>query len=140
MKLKVGPFDPALHIRSRDHYEAVRREAQLLALQPDTPPKRMEALVQRLTEQFPPSGIEEVVDRAYLAGKPTFTTTVEVPDELVPAALAACDELEALLADLDRWTEDSQVNLIPPSPEIRAYRAAYLAQAREQLQAFTASG
>ena len=28
MELAVGPFDPALHIRSRDHYEAVLREAK----------------------------------------------------------------------------------------------------------------
>ena len=35
MELRVGPFDPVAHVRSRDHYEAVRREAQLVALAPD---------------------------------------------------------------------------------------------------------
>ncbi len=25
MEITLGPFDPALHVRSRDHYEAVRR-------------------------------------------------------------------------------------------------------------------
>ena len=45
MELEVGPFDPALHIRSRDHYEAVRREAQLLSLSPEAAPARLEDLL-----------------------------------------------------------------------------------------------
>jgi hypothetical protein len=31
MRLEVGPFDPALHVRSRDHHRAVCREAALRA-------------------------------------------------------------------------------------------------------------
>jgi hypothetical protein len=134
MKLKVGPFDPALHVRSRDHYEAVRREAQLLALQPEAPPRRLEGLLARLQRQFPRSDVDEVADRAYLAGEPSFSTSVSLPDDLVPAALAACDELEALLEELDRWTEDAEVQLIPSTKEIRDYRRAYLDQARNQLR------
>lgn len=42
MELQVGPFDPELHVRSRDHYEAVRREIRLLQLQPGEPPVRLE--------------------------------------------------------------------------------------------------
>jgi hypothetical protein len=37
VELQVGPFDPELHVRSRDHYEAVRREIRLLQLQPGEP-------------------------------------------------------------------------------------------------------
>lgn len=44
MELQVGPFDPELHVRSRDHYEAVRREIRLLQLQPGEPPVRLEEL------------------------------------------------------------------------------------------------
>ena len=64
MELEVGPFDPALHIRSRDHYEAVRREAQLLSLAPEAAPARLEDLIARLTRQFPPNPVDEVADRA----------------------------------------------------------------------------
>ncbi len=134
MELEVGPFDPSLHVRSRDHYEAVQREAQLLDLQPDTPPHRFEALLASLREQFSTNQVDPVVDRAYLAGEPTFTARVHVPDELVPVALAACDEAERLLEDLDRWAGDGEYDLLEATPEVKAYRIAYLAQARAQLQ------
>jgi hypothetical protein len=134
MELEVGPFDPALHIKSRDHYEAVRREAQLLALGPDAPPARFEKLLQRLTSQFPPSPVDEVADRAYLAKEPSFAVRVRLPDELVPAALEACDQLEALLDELDRWAASEAVQLLEAPEEVRRYRQAYLAQARAQLQ------
>ena len=135
MELRVGPFDPALHIRARDHYLAVQREAQLLRLQPDTPPRRYDELVARLRAQFGQSPVDQIVDRAYTAGEATFTVTRTIPDELVPAALAACDELEALLGDLERWAADARMNLLEAPAEVRAYATAYLAQARTQLQA-----
>jgi hypothetical protein len=133
MELEVGPFDPALHIRSRDHYEAVRREVQLVALQPDTPPTRFEELVERLRRQFPRSPVDEVADRAYLAREPTFVVRYDLPDELVPAALEACDQLEALMDELDRWAA-TEVSLLEPPEDVKRYRKAYLAQARAQLQ------
>src|SRR5919198_47517 len=132
MELEVGPFDPALHIRSRDHYEGVRREAQLLMLQPDAAPRRLERLVERLTAQFPPNPVDEIADRAYLAGEPTFTAKVVIPDELVPAAIAAVDQIEDLLVQLDAWARDTQANLLEAPEDVKAYRRAYLAQAREQ--------
>jgi hypothetical protein len=135
VQLSVGPFDPALHIRTRDHYQAVLRETKLLSLQPDAPLRRLEALRARLEQQFPPSHVEETADGAYQAGEATFTATVELPDELVPAAITACDQLDALLDELDRWAADPQVQLLPAPPEVRAYLKRYLAQAREQLHA-----
>jgi len=134
MELELGPFDPALHIRSRDHYEAVRREAQLVAMQPDAPPARFEQLVERLSRQFPPSPVDDVADRAYLAKEPTFTVRFSFPDELVPAALEACDELEALLEELDHWAAAEQVRLLEAPEDVRRYLKAYLGQARSQLQ------
>ncbi|HEV8652748.1 MAG TPA: hypothetical protein VG276_26005 [Actinomycetes bacterium] len=134
MELEVGPFDPALHVRSRDHYEAVRREAQLLDLLPDTPPHRYEDLLDRLRRQFPPDPVDPIVDRAYLAGEPAFTARVEIADELVPDALDACDQLERLLDDLDSWAMDSDLAILEASPEVKAYRTAYLAQVRDQLR------
>ena len=44
MRLQVGPFDPALHIRSRDHHRAICREAALLDLPPGSLPRRWEAV------------------------------------------------------------------------------------------------
>jgi len=112
----------------------VRREAQLLDLRPDTPPHRYKNLLDRLRREFPTDPVDPIVDQAYLAGEPTFTARVKVPDELVAAALDACDELERLLDDLDSWARDSDLAILEASPEVRAYRAAYLAQVRAQLR------
>jgi len=137
MELVVGPFDPALHVRSRDHYEAVLREAKLLSLQADTPPLRFERLIERLTRQFPPSPVDEIADRAWLAGEREFRARVELPDELIPDALAACDDLQALIDELDVWADDASISLLRAHPDVRAYVTARLNQTREQLQAAT---
>jgi hypothetical protein len=134
MELEVGPFDPALHIKSRDHYEAVRREAQLLSLAPEAAPARLEDLIQQLSGQFPRSPVDEVADRAYLAKEPSFAVRYALPDELVPAALAACDQLEELLDEFDRWAVADGVRLLEAPEDIKRYRKAYLDQVRAQLQ------
>ena len=135
MELQVGPFDPALHIKSRDHYEAVRREAQLLALAPEAAPARLEDLVRRLSRQFPPSPVDEIADQAYLAKQSSFVARYALPDDLVPAALDACDRLEDLLDEFDRWANAEGVQLLEAPDDIRRYRKAYLDQVRTQLQA-----
>jgi hypothetical protein len=134
MELVVGPFDPVLHIRSRDHYEAVRREAQLLSLAPEAAPARLEDLIVQLSQQFPRSPGDDVADQAYLAKAPSFAVRYALPDELVPAALAACDQLEALLDEFDRWADDEGVRLLEAPEDIKRYRKAYLDQVRAQLQ------
>lgn len=134
MELELGPFDPAVHIRSRDHYEAVRREAQLVALAPDVPPMRFNQLIERLTAQFPRSPVDDVADQAYLAKEPAFVVRFTLPDELVPTALEACDELEALLDELDRWAGTESVRLLEAPGDVKRYRAAFLTQARSQLK------
>jgi hypothetical protein len=135
MELEVGPFDPALHIRSRDHYEAVRREAQLLALGPEAAPSRLEELVDRLGRQFPRSPADDVADQAYLAKQSTFAVRYVLPDELVPAALDAIEQIEALLDDIDRWADAEGVQLLEAPEDVRRYRKAFLDQVRGQLQA-----
>ena len=135
MELEVGPFDPALHIRSRGHYEAVRREAQLLAIAPDTAPARFEKLVDRLVRQFPRSPVDDIAEQAYLAKEPSFAVRYALPDELVPAALDACDEIEQLLDDFDRWARAEGVQLLEAPEDVKRYRKAYLDQVRAQLQA-----
>jgi hypothetical protein len=135
MELEVGPFDPSLHVRSRDHYEAVRREAQLLSLAPEAAPARLEDLIARLTRQLPPNPVDEVADRAFLAREPAFQVRFALPDELVPTALDACDQLEKLLDEFDRWANAEGVQLLEAPEEVKRYRKAYLDQVRDQLQA-----
>jgi hypothetical protein len=134
MELEMGPFDPALHIRSRDHYEAIRREAQLVAMQPDAPPLRLAELVERLRQQFPRSPVDEVAERAFVAGQSTFTVRYAIPDELVAAALDACDQAESLMDEVDRWAQNGKFGLLEAPEDVKRYRAEYLAQARAQLR------
>jgi hypothetical protein len=135
VELEIGPFDPAVHVRMLDHYEAVRREIRMLQLQPGEPPARLEELANRLAAQFPRSNVDEIAERAYQAGEPEFVARASMPDDLVAAAVQACDELVVLLEELDDWVHDKQVNLLEAPEDVKRYRAAYLAQAREQLQA-----
>ena len=133
MELIVGPFDPALHVRSRDHYEAVRREAQLLDLQSDAVPRRLEELTERHFNQLVDAQVDPVVDGAFLDRQPSFSLRLVVPDEQVPALLADCDELERLLEELDRWAHDAEPAILEPSQDVKDYRLAFLAQLRGQL-------
>jgi hypothetical protein len=137
VELEVGPFDPVLHVRSRDHHEAVRREVRLLEMQAGEPPARLEEFAQRLSVQFPRSDVDEVAERAYQAGEPSFVARVRIPDDLVTAAVHACDELAALLDDLDRWAQDKRANLLEAPEDVKRYRADYLAQVRAELQRVT---
>jgi hypothetical protein len=135
MRLTVGPFDTALHVRSRDHYLAVCREAALLELPPDSPPRRWEAAVGRLYARLGLSPVTEVVERAIQAGEPRFAVDVTVPDEQVPAALETCLELDRLLFELPRWARQSDADVLSFPEDVHAYYAAFVAQARSQLEA-----
>lgn len=134
MELVVGPFDPAVHVRSRDHYEAVRREAQLLDLQPDAAPRRLDELNERIFKPLVDLQVDPVVDRAYLEHQSSFLARLVIPDEQAAAVLAACDELERLLGEVGHWAHDSEQLILAPQ-EVMAYRVAFIAQLREQLGA-----
>ena len=43
-------------------------------------------------------------------------------------------EVAALLDELDRWAQNKQANLLEAPDDVKRYRAAYLAQVREQLE------
>jgi hypothetical protein len=135
MELRLGPFDPALHVRSRDHYEAVRREAQLMELGSREATPDLDELLDDMATQLGVQLIDGAVDRAYLAGEPSVTVTMTVPDERVMAVLRACDELERLLDDLDRWTEASGIDFLEAPGDVKRYRRAYISQIRGQLGA-----
>ena len=140
MRLRVGPFDPALHIRSRDHHRAICREAALLDLPPDSLPRRWEAAVGRFYARLHLGPVTEAVDRAFEAGEPAFATDVTVPDEQVPAALAAVEELDRLVGDLRRWAQESDADVLSFPDGVQAYYTGFIAQARAQLQAGGARG
>jgi hypothetical protein len=135
MRLQVGPFDPALHVRTRDHHRAICREAALLDLPPESMPRRWEAAVGRFYRMLGLGPVSEAVDRAFLAGEPAFAAEVTVPDERLPAALAACRELEALLGDVLRWAQESDADVLDLPEDVRGHYGAFLAQARGQLEA-----
>jgi hypothetical protein len=135
VKLQLGPFDTALHIRSRDHFQAVCREAALQGLGPEAPPRRWEATIGRFYQLLGLAPVTEAVDRAYLAGEPSFSADVIVPDESVPAALAVCVELQRLQEEMERWTWEADAELLAFSEDIHRYDAAFLDQARAQLEA-----
>ena len=54
--------------------------------------------------------------------------------QLVPVALAACDEIEDLLDEFDRWADAESVRLLEAPDDIKRYRKAYLDQVRQQLK------
>jgi hypothetical protein len=133
MELRLGPFDPALHVRSRDHYEAVRREAQLVELGTRGPAPELDELLDDMATQVGIQPLDSAVDRAYLAGEPSVLITLTVPEERVAAVLHACDELERLLDELDRWTQVSGAEFLVAPDDVRRHRRAYIAQIRLQL-------
>ena len=129
----MGPFDPALHIRSRDHYEAVRREAQLLSLAPEAAPARLEELIQQLTQQFPRSPVDDVADQAYLAKSPASRSVSTCPTSWSrPRWTPATSSRRC-------WTRSTtgpirRVQLLEAPEDVRRYRKAYLDQIQAQLQ------
>jgi hypothetical protein len=135
VRLRVGPFDTALHVRSRDHHRAICREAALLDLPPDSTPRRWEAAVGRFYARLALAPVTDAVDRAFQAGEPEFAAEVTVPDEQVPAALETCLELNRLLRELARWARASDADVLSLPEDVHAYYAAFVAQARGQLEA-----
>jgi hypothetical protein len=135
MRLRLGPFDTALHVRSRDHHRAICREAALLELPPDSTPRRWEAAVGRFYARLALAPVTDAVDRAFQAGEPEFAADVTVPDEQAPAALETCLELDRLLCDLPRWARQSDADVLSFPEDVHAYYAAFVAQARSQLEA-----
>jgi hypothetical protein len=140
MELRLGPFDPALHVRSRDHYEAVRREARLVELGGRQASPDLDELLARMAGQLGRLPIDEAADRAFLAGEPSFTTTMTVPDDQVPSILSACDGLERVLQELDRWVCETGADVLEAADDVKRYRRAYIHQIRAQLQPHTAGG
>ena len=131
----MGPFDTALHVRSRDHHRAICREAALLDLPPDSTPRRWEAAVDRFYARLALAPVTDAVDRAFQAGEPQFAAEVTVPDEQVPAALETCLELDRLICELSRWARASDADVLSLPEDVHAHYTAFVAQARGQLEA-----
>jgi hypothetical protein len=134
MRLVIGPFGAATHVRTRDYYQAVRREAALLGMEASSVPRRYEETVLRLYQQLALTPVTEAVDRAFMAGAPAFTATTVVPDEGVAAALKTCAELTALLEELDGWVRRQGGEVLVAPADVHAYERAFLGQVRAQLE------
>lgn len=140
MELRLGPFDPTLHVRSRDHYEAVRREAQLSELGGRQAVADLDELLARMAGQLGTLPVDDAADRAFLAGESSFTAILTVPDDQAPSILSACDVLERLLLELDRWVCETGANLLDAPDDVKRYRRACIDQIREQLQSPAVAG
>jgi hypothetical protein len=135
MEVTLGPFDPALHVRSRDHYEAIRREVRLLELGSEGVAPGLEELLEEMSRSVGSAlPVNDVVDRAFLAGARTFTATITIPDDRVGFLLDACDDLERMLDELDRWASQGRGDLLAAPEEVKRYRRDYIAQIRGQLR------
>jgi hypothetical protein len=135
MEVRLGPFDPALHVRSRDHYEAVRREVRLRELGNDGVASGLEVLLAEVSRSMGAAlPVNDAVDRAFVAGARTFTATVTIPDDRVPFLLDAFDDLERLLDELDHYVGHGSGELIPAPEDVKRYRRDYIAQIRSQIQ------
>jgi hypothetical protein len=86
-------------------------------LQPDTPPNHDDQLITGLRQQF---GHRPRRRRAYLAGEPTSTARITIPDELVPTASAA--RCEALVYEPDQQAHDTGLNPANSPAEVKAHR------------------
>jgi hypothetical protein len=135
MEVRLGPFDPALHVRSRDHYEAVRREVRLQELGNDGVASGLEELLAEMSRSVGAAlPVNDSVDRAFVAGARTFTATITIPDERVPFLLDAFDDLERLLDELDGYAGQGRGELLPAPEDVKRYRRDYIAQIRAQIQ------
>jgi hypothetical protein len=140
MEVRLGPFDPALHVRSRDHYEALRREVRLQELGNSSAASGLDELLGEMSRSVGAAvPVNDVVDRAYVEGASTFTATITVPDDRVPFLLEAFDQVERLLDELDHYPGEGGGELLPAPEDVRRYRREYFAQVRAQLRAVQAA-
>jgi hypothetical protein len=141
MEVRVGPFDPALHVRSRDHYEALRREVRLKELGDNDAASGLDELLAEMSRSVGAAvPVNDAVDRAFVEGASTFTATITVPDDRVPYLLEAFDEVERLLDELDSYSGQGGGELLPAPEDVKRYRREYMAQVRAQLRALQPAG
>ena len=123
----------ALHARTAQHSDEVRREFAHLADDPDSShaPARLIALDRSVQDRF--SGFTEVasaeLDAAVERGDDTFDATFVVPDEVGSAAR----ELGALWDEVDQYCEEGQYLLtLESDTETIAYRRWVLGEFERQ--------
>jgi hypothetical protein len=119
--LLLGPSNPALHTRpSRALRGRAAGSSTVGPLQPDTPPNHDDQLITGLRQQFGHRPRRR--RRAYLAGEPTSTARITIPDELVPTASAARYELEALVHEPDQRAYDTGLKPASSPAEVKAHQ------------------
>src|SRR5215207_6343184 len=133
VKLEVGPFDPRCRCAVGITMRRSGARSDCCSCCRVIPRLDWRTWSSAWQPSFRPA-LDEIAERAYQAVESVFVVRVSIP-ELVAAAVQACDELAGLLEELDQWVNDKQANLLEAPEDVKRYRAAYLAQACEQLQA-----
>jgi anti-anti-sigma factor len=125
----------AIHRRSGEHHETLRRELELLQLaeHPDGVAARLRALGEELAGRY--GGLNDTSDQllAHALADPD-ADSVDLRYDLPRAAVADVERLAELLDELDRYcAERDLLTLVTPSEGL-AYRRWFLAELVEQLR------
>lgn len=120
--------------RASEHGETLRRELAFVehAARPDAAPARLQVLSQDLAARYGPltAAQDAEADAAAAAGQATVDLVYHLPLEVADA----CDELEALLDELDEFCRDGDLLTLVTSAEGQAFRRWFLAEIRDQLR------
>lgn len=120
------PLD--LHRRTQEHHDTLRRELAFVesAQVPQAAPAGLQALTGVLRQRF--SSYTEAqtaaLERAVAAGEATLDLEYEVPDDVA----TACEQLGAILDELDGFCRDGELLTLVSPPECVAYREWFLGQ------------
>jgi anti-sigma B factor antagonist len=123
-----------IHQRAREQRETLRRELAFVehASDPEGAPARLHELARILEARYGALTAPQQarLDAAVAAGESTVDLDYQLPLEVADA----CDELEAVLEELDEFCREGDLLTLVTSEEARVYRRWHLDEVREQLR------
>ncbi|MDP1820778.1 MAG: STAS domain-containing protein [Acidimicrobiales bacterium] len=123
-----------VHRCASQHSEALRRELSLLehTSDPDAAPARLQALSDELARRYGglTVGQDERLAQAVIDQEETIDLAYELPLEVADA----CDDLGALLDELDQFCLEGDLLTLVTPPEALAYRRWFLGEFSSQLR------
>lgn len=124
----------AVHQRSREQSETLRRELAFVehASDPEGAPARLHVLAHSLEERY--GALTAPQEARLAAATAAGEAAVDLEYLLPPEVADACDELEAVLEELDDFCREGDLLTLVTSDEARTYRRWYLGEIREQLR------
>jgi anti-anti-sigma factor len=123
----------AVHRRAAEHSDAINRELTLIAAADDgSVPARLQALSERLTTAYSSMSSEqaEQLQEAFESRRATIDLEYEVPAEMADA----CEELRAMLDEVEGYCRDGDLLSLISPPEAVAYRTWYLGEFVRQIR------